>query len=99
MEELKNLLKKFGKINNDFLFDGCKNCEENSCIYHYIKLDDGKIYPRNNTCFGREETCHDCNILNKEGNYHHFGCDMEICPLCKKQLISCNCIIEGIFKS
>jgi hypothetical protein len=33
--------------------------------------------------------CHDCNA--KPGFYHHPGCDMEICPICKGQLITCDC--------
>ena len=31
--------------------------------------------------------CHDCGALN--GEYHHPGCDMETCPKCGGQLISC----------
>ena len=34
--------------------------------------------------------CHDCNI--KEGGYHHPNCDMERCPRCGGQLISCGCL-------
>ena len=36
-----------------------------------------------------EFRCHDCNALL--GNYHHSGCDCEICPKCHQQLISCDC--------
>jgi hypothetical protein len=41
--------------------------------------------------WGEEEQqrCHDCNI--KLGAIHHAGCDMEICPSCNNQLISCDC--------
>ena len=31
--------------------------------------------------------CPDCNV--NFGNYHHPGCDIEECPLCHGQLISC----------
>lgn len=33
--------------------------------------------------------CHDCGAW--EGQIHHWGCDMEECPKCGRQLISCDC--------
>jgi hypothetical protein len=36
-----------------------------------------------------EERCHDCNVTR--GGYHHSGCDMERCPKCHGQIISCGC--------
>lgn len=57
----------------------------------YITLKD-REYERNTTYFNINERCHDCNILNKKGNLHHFGCDIERCPRCKGQLISCGCL-------
>jgi len=35
------------------------------------------------------ETCHDCGAC--EGQIHEYGCDMERCPFCGRQLISCDC--------
>jgi hypothetical protein len=32
-------------------------------------------------------TCHDCGA--KEGQLHKLGCDMECCPFCGHQLLSC----------
>ena len=31
--------------------------------------------------------CHDCGV--GKGQFHHPGCDMEECPICRGQLISC----------
>lgn len=33
--------------------------------------------------------CHDCGA--KAGQFHHWGCDMERCPKCGHQLLSCDC--------
>jgi hypothetical protein len=33
--------------------------------------------------------CGDCGV--EPGGYHHLGCDLEPCPRCSRQLISCGC--------
>ena len=73
----------------------CKDCkqemtEAESCTIQFIIIDE-KTYRRNNKYFDSGDRCHDCGIINKKGNYHHPGCDMERCPKCKGQLISCGC--------
>jgi hypothetical protein len=40
----------------------------------------------------RKYTCHDCGA--KEGELHQTGCDMERCPFCGGQLISCDCVYK-----
>ena len=52
----------------------------------------GKEYDRDTSYYDRNPRCHDCNILNKEGHLHHGGCDVERCPACGNQLISCGCL-------
>lgn len=38
--------------------------------------------------------CHDCGA--KEGELHERGCDMEGCPFCGRQLLSCCCCYEKL---
>ena len=37
----------------------------------------------------KQPICHDCGV--REGELHQPGCDMERCPFCGGQLITCNC--------
>jgi hypothetical protein len=39
-----------------------------------------------------QHLCHDCAVI--KGQIHLFGCDMERCPKCKNQLITCECDYE-----
>lgn len=77
-------------------------------LYHYFQyLDDyyesqkiktivirGKRYKR--VKYGSEITvpdympCGDCGVIKEE--YHVFGCDIERCPKCGRQYITCNCL-------
>jgi len=40
------------------------------------------------------QTCKDCGV--SEGQLHKSGCDMERCPFCGNQLISCDCCYEHL---
>lgn len=35
------------------------------------------------------QPCYECGVV--AGEYHVSGCDVERCPRCLKQLISCGC--------
>jgi hypothetical protein len=53
----------------------------------------GKLYKRLTEHFGEKSgKCNDCGA--EHGKYHHPGCDVERCPKCHGQLISCGCFDE-----
>lgn len=75
----------------------CRVCEKEmekgkGCTVFHIKLN-GNLYPRIpyglDGWFNGEFYCHDCNV--GKGQIHHMGCDVERCPACGLQLISCDC--------
>ena len=37
--------------------------------------------------------CGDCAV--EEGEIHWYGCDMEVCPFCGYQLLSCDCMCDA----
>lgn len=64
------------------------DCTANRAIY----FGGGKSLPSvpyNPDNGDADQRCHDCNV--KSGGYHHPGCDVERCPQCRGQLISCSC--------
>jgi hypothetical protein len=78
----------------------CEYCRKemriaDSCTFNRIIID-GESYKRNRSDYDLNERCHDCGIVNREENIHHYGCDMESCPSCNEQLIGCGCSIASI---
>ena len=80
----------------------CKTCgqemmdpDTTSCTYQVVKIG-GKWYPRDVKYYDVNDRCHDCNIVNRFPNRHHPGCDMERCPVCGGQSISCDCPHDGM---
>ena len=58
-----------------------------------VEFPDGLILPTSTEHFDEPTgRCYDCNI--KHGGFHHPGCDIERCPKCGGQIISCGCL-EG----
>lgn len=65
-----------------------KSCQLNEMIINGVTYKPVK--------YGDESgDCHDCGV--EKGGYHHPGCDIEQCPVCNGQLISCGCLDEEEF--
>jgi hypothetical protein len=73
----------------------CEDCRQEmlkaeSCSKKTIEFE-GEKYQRDTNYYDVNKRCHDCGIVNQKGNVHHFGCDIERCPKCENQLLSCGC--------
>jgi hypothetical protein len=55
-----------------------------------VKFPDGEKLPAMPYISDDNSRCGDCYVA--PGGFHHPGCDMEDCPRCGGQLISCGCL-------
>jgi len=91
-------------MNKNNKYAVCQGCHKpmaphNGCTVSHIYMN-GKKYerikagatPGFDDDMSETDVCHDCNA--GAGQYHHFGCDMERCPCCLHQVISCDCFLE-----
>lgn len=60
---------------------------------HILNTVSGKFVRRSLEHWS-DDRCHDCNA--KVRTPHHFGCDVERCPVCGNQLISCECCMDEV---
>jgi hypothetical protein len=73
----------------------CQDCEQemleaSSCTVDALILD-GRRFARDRARgqLGVAGRCPDCGVGDR--GYHHLGCDLEDCPRCRRQLLSCGC--------
>ncbi len=64
------------------------DCNQTCIGNKEVRFPDGETLPS----IPSDHDCHDCKI--KTGGNHHPGCDMERCPRCSGQLISCGCLSD-----
>jgi hypothetical protein len=70
----------------------CPDCKREtrlapSCVTDFAVVVGNKTFERIRHPTDAADRCGDCGVM--PGGVHHFGCDMERCPSCDGQLISC----------
>jgi len=61
----------------------------NRRIYKRIKIGSSLSTEADTGKIGKDYLCPDCNA--GKGQYHHYNCFMERCPVCVEPLIGCRC--------
>lgn len=70
----------------------CSFCQQeratgSSCTAnHQVRMLDGRMFE---TVVYTGARCVTCEVTG--GGRHHIGCDQEVCPYCRRQLIACDC--------
>jgi hypothetical protein len=90
-EEVAWLGEYPSELDSDVLaFWGFANQEEFSNIC--VPINDLQDYL--DGVHGSPRECPACGV--EEGEYHHLGCSVEVCPWCEGQLNKCNCRFEQL---
>jgi len=82
----------------------CQDCNKDmrtgsSCVplkLHYKNKTISRIrYGQEKSDWGAKSgmNCGDCNV--KPGGYHHYGCDVQRCPIDGRQLMSCGHLVNA----
>jgi hypothetical protein len=72
----------------------CADCKQEmatavGCTLSALTIDGALYLRRRCTC----QRCRDCGA--KPERIHHLGCEVERCPRCGNQLITCGCWSDG----
>ena len=74
----------------------CSHCNQEkddhlSCTFDQIQIGDNAWYDRDTEHYGEGDYCESCGVPNEAGNIHHYGCEIEKCPVCGEALATCEC--------